>query len=190
MNHIAIVDASLIGDIATQLQQAGYITTPLLDAASLIAWLDKHKVAVLMLNQSTERTLTFNVTLNKTTSRAANAKKKPHWQLNSAQLELTTPDCMTIPLSHNECCILRAAACANKQIVSRKTLIESLGQNFLHYDERRLEAIISRLRRKLASCTPEGFTVRGVKGQGYLFGASLQMTDNRGMSGMVSICQQ
>ncbi|MCR4298500.1 MAG: winged helix-turn-helix domain-containing protein [Gallionella sp.] len=176
MNHIAIVDASLIGDIATKLQQAGYITTQIFDAASLAVWLENHKDAVLMVDRPTERTLPFSGALNKTTSRAANAKKKPHWQLNLAQLELYTPDCRAIPLSYNECCILRAAASANKQVVSRKTLIESLGQNFLHYDERRLEAIISRLRRKLASYAPEGFTMRGVNGQGYLFGVRLQVT--------------
>lgn len=106
-----------------------------------------------------------------------NGNGQTRWQLNSSQLELITPDGRAISLSHNECCILRAIANANGKLVSRKTLIEALGHEFWHYDERRLESLISRLRRKLASYVPESFTIRGVKGQGYLFRAELQVVE-------------
>jgi DNA-binding response OmpR family regulator len=92
-----------------------------------------------------------------------------------SQLELITPYGKLIPLSHNECCVLGAAANANGNMVSRKMLIEALGQDFWYYDERRLESLISRLRRKLASYAPEDFPIRGVKGQGYLFRVELQV---------------
>lgn len=96
------------------------------------------------------------------------------WLLNATQMELIAPDGKPIPLTHNECCVLRAAAGAAGHLVSRKALIEALGQNFWHYDERRLEVLISRLRRKLANAFPDGFPVRGVKGHGYLFGVVLE----------------
>ena len=49
-------------------------------------------------------------------------------------------------------------------------LIEALGQEFWYYDERRLESLISRLRRKLASYAPDGFPIRGVGPLEYLVG--------------------
>lgn len=97
-----------------------------------------------------------------------------HWLLDSSQLNLIVPDGRQVPLSYNEWRVLRAVANADGNLVSRKVLIEALDQNFLHYDERRLESLISRLRRKLAPYAPDGFPVRGVKGQGYLFGVRLQ----------------
>ena len=174
MTSVAIVDARLFDDIASQLQQAGHITAALDDVASLNAWLSEHGTAVLLLGQpEKEKAATPAATRER---RMASANRQAHWRLNSARLELTAPSGKTIPLSHNECCILCATARAKKQLVSRETLIEAMGQNFLHYDERRLEALISRLRRKLSSRVPDGFPVRGVKGQGYLFGIKLTET--------------
>ena len=89
-------------------------------------------------------------------------------------MELVAPCGQPIPLSHNEFRLLQAAAGAKGGLVSRKDLVEALGHNYWHYDERRLEALISRLRRKLATCVPEGFPVRGVKGHGYVFGVELR----------------
>jgi DNA-binding response OmpR family regulator len=96
------------------------------------------------------------------------------WALSSSQLELIAPNGNPISLSHNEFCVLKAAASAPSNLVSRKVLIEALGHKDWYYDERRLETLISRLRRKLAPHIPEGFPVRGIKGHGYLFGIDLQ----------------
>jgi DNA-binding response OmpR family regulator len=63
-----------------------------------------------------------------------NGNEQTHWQLNSSQLQLIAPDNKAIPLSNNECCILRAVINANKNLVSRKTLIEALGQEYWQYD--------------------------------------------------------
>ncbi|MFZ3019708.1 MAG: winged helix-turn-helix domain-containing protein [Gallionella sp.] len=170
MTRVAIVDADLIEDIASQLNQAGHIATPLRDISSLNAWLATHETTVLLLSQSPGSAPPSSAAIKET----ASGMDGSHWRLHPAQLELSTPDGRSIPVSPNECCILQAAARANGQLVSRKTLVEALGQRFLHYDERRLESLISRLRRKLSSYAPEGFPVRGVKGCGYLFGVRLQ----------------
>jgi len=88
----------------------------------------------------------------------------PGWALNPRTLTLTAPNGAHIALTHNETRVLNAAARAEGALVSRRCLIEALGANYWDYDERRLEALISRLRRKLP-----GLSVRGIKGQGYVF---------------------
>ncbi len=103
-----------------------------------------------------------------------NDNKLQAWTLDASQLELIAPDGKRVTLSPNEFCVLQAAARAKGNLLNRKTLIEALGKNYLHYDERCLETLISRLRRKLASTVKEGFPLRGVRGHGYLFGAELQ----------------
>ncbi|PZN73006.1 MAG: hypothetical protein DM484_23490 [Candidatus Methylumidiphilus alinenensis] len=98
----------------------------------------------------------------------------PVWFLDASLMELIAPDGKHIPLSHNEFCVLQTAAHAQGNLLSRKTLIEALGKNYLHFDERCLEALISRLRRKLNTTIDGSFKLRGVRGHGYLFGAALQ----------------
>ena len=109
------------------------------------------------------------VTLQKTSPAATQTEATPGWLLDSSRLEIIAPDGMMIPLSYNEYRILRAAASANGHPVSRKTLITALDEDFLRYDERRLEMLISRLRRKLAPHALAEFSVRAIKGHGYLF---------------------
>ncbi|MBI3480607.1 MAG: response regulator transcription factor [Nitrosomonadales bacterium] len=167
MTHVAIVDAKLLAGIISQLQQPGHTTVALTDSASLNAWLSEHEAAVLLLGQLERRKAAIP------TATRVRRKTDAHWSINPVRLELVTPGGKVITLSHNECRILCAAARAKKQLVDRKVLIEAMGQNFLHYDERRLEALISRLRRKLSACVSDGFPVKGVKGQGYLFGVKL-----------------
>ncbi|TAN78465.1 MAG: response regulator transcription factor [Gallionella sp.] len=96
-----------------------------------------------------------------------------HWILHTARMSLKPPDGNDIPLTHSECRILQVVAQADGNLVHRKTLIEALGEDYHQYDERRLEALISRLRRKLAAHHPPGVPVRGVKGHGYLFTVDL-----------------
>jgi DNA-binding winged helix-turn-helix (wHTH) protein len=179
MIRIAILahNTDLLDNIASTLQQPSFATTTTLDTENLSAWLAKHGVDMLVLPSQNENDRPTTAFISKSETELLNSNGQSLWQLNSSQLELVSPNGRPIPLSHNECCILRASANANGNVVSRKTLIEALGQDFWHYDERRLEALISRLRRKLASYAPERFPIRGVKGQGYLFGVTLQTVE-------------
>lgn len=174
---IAILDhhAYLYEDIPSNLQLTDFTPSTVLNSENLSALLATHGVEIAALPLALEHQPS-PIPLQAKSERLNNANQ-PHWQLNLSQLELIAPDGRPIPLSHNECCVLGAAATANGNLVSRKILIEALGQNFWQYDERRLEALISRLRRKLAPLTPEGFPIRGVKGQGYLFGVELVLLE-------------
>ncbi|MDP1771857.1 MAG: helix-turn-helix domain-containing protein [Methylobacter sp.] len=174
---IAILDHNtyLYEDISSNPQLTDLTATTALDGENLSAWLATHGVDMLALPLPIENKRPL--TIISTKPEKPDSHRQARWQLNSSQLELITPDGSSILLSHNECCVLRAAANANGNLVSRKMLIEALGQDFWHYDERRLESLISRLRRKLASYAPEDFSIRGVKGQGYLFGVALQVVE-------------
>lgn len=189
MIRIAILDrnAYMLDNIASNLQHPHFAATTALDSENLSVWLAKHGIDMLVLPLSNEKELPVTTAISKAKAETLNGIGQAHWRLNLPQLELIAPNGKPVQLSHNECCVLKAAADANGNLVSRKMLIEALGQDFWHYDERRLEALISRLRRKLASYAPEGFPIRAVKGQGYWFGGELQVLENL-LS--VSICQQ
>lgn len=175
MNRIDIfeADAASLDDFASRLHQSGRAALSPSEIASLNAWLASQEPGLLMLRPSRENARIPAFSADIQIPGRNHGKEKPHWLLDSAQLALTAPEGKVIPLTHSECCILRAAANTHEKLLSRKTLIKSLGQNHLHYDERCLEALISRLRRKLASCTQDSFPLRGVRGQGYLFGAKM-----------------
>ena len=173
MTRIAIADAELLGDITDQLQQAGHIVTVLPDVHSLNAWLAERGGALLLLSLPPENEMPSRPAAPKRERRRSNADRQLHWRINPTLLELSTPEGKAVPLSHTDCRILQTAARTQGQRVSRKALIEALGENFLHYDERRLETQISRLRRRLSSYAPGGFPIRAIRGQGYLFGVKL-----------------
>ena len=179
MIRIAILDQNsyLLDKLDFNLQQQGFAATTALDGENLSVWLAKHGIDMLVLHLPNEEEQPATTSISKTKPELLNGNEPACWHLNPSRLELITPAGRPIPLSHNECCLLGAAANANGNLVTRKMLIEALGQDFWHYDERRLESLISRLRRKLASYAPEDFSILGVKGQGYLFGVALQVVE-------------
>lgn len=105
---------------------------------------------------------------------ATDARAQRKWSLNAPRMELVSPDGTAIPLTHNELCVLKTVAASAGGPVSRKALIEALGHKAWYYDERRLETLISRLRRKLALYWPEGVAVRAIRGKGYLFDITIR----------------
>ena len=88
-------------------------------------------------------------------------------RLCSAKRTLCISDGDKINLSASEGIILHTLAQVAPQPVSRKSLAESLGQNILFYDERKLEAIVSRLRRKIKTITPDDEVIKAARGRGY-----------------------
>ena len=81
--------------------------------------------------------------------------------------QLHTADGHVVELTSSETLVLTRLARATGQQLSRRQIIEGLGGNYFHYDERRLEAIISCLRKKLESAGLSGQALTAVRGQGY-----------------------
>ena len=92
------------------------------------------------------------------------------WELDQAALLLRGPDDRVIALTGMEAKVLATLATAPLRQASRHQLIQALSPDVRHFDERRLEACISRLRRKLA---PHGAVsakapLKAIRGGGYL----------------------
>ena len=87
-------------------------------------------------------------------------------RLDLAKRSLLLPGGQQISLTASEGQILYSLAKRSPAPVSRKVLSDCLGQNFDHYDERRLESIVSRLRRKLR-CYSLQNSIKAARGKGY-----------------------
>lgn len=126
-----------------------YLTKPV-DMRELIAVIE-----------SVKRRLTIEITNDVTNSDSAS------WCLDDAKRNLKTNCGKHIELTATEGQILYTLAEVAPKPVSRKRLTESIGENYAYYDERRLETIISRLRRKLKLTESQSTTIKAARGQGY-----------------------
>lgn len=95
------------------------------------------------------------------------------WVIDAQAHRLHLPDGRVLALSRNECRVLQCLEHAPQQTASRQLLAECLGANYLEYDERRLEAIVSRLRRKIADFAGREAPIRALRNKGYLFTGNL-----------------
>lgn len=76
-----------------------------------------------------------------------------------------------IQLNYKECRLLQIVVRTQQSVVTRQQLVEGLGEDYLRFDQRCLETLISRLRKKLA---PYDFPIRAMKNYGYYFAAEVQ----------------
>lgn len=91
----------------------------------------------------------------------------PTYQLCSNKRYLNLPDGKQVSLTAKEGIVLHSLAQKAPDVVSRRLLTESLGEDFWHYDERKLEAIVSRLRRKLNRFSHQIPSIKAARGSGY-----------------------
>lgn len=90
------------------------------------------------------------------------------WSLSHDGWVLTNPSGFALQLSARERLFLQRLWQQLGETVSRDNLIIAMGEDPYHYDVHRLDALVSRLRRKFAD---EGgaMPLRSVRGQGYVF---------------------
>ena len=88
-------------------------------------------------------------------------------RLDSSGRQLVFITGEVVGLTAAEGTIMKTLVQSGVQAVSRKRLSEALGQDYMLYDERRLEAIVSRLRKKLKEVTPEVDFIKAARGVGY-----------------------
>lgn len=91
------------------------------------------------------------------------------WVIDAKRQALSAPDGQQLELSRKECRVLGLLREAPEQTANRRVLIEGLGEDYMTYDERRLEAIVSRLRRKIAGLDGAPAPIRSLRNQGYAF---------------------
>jgi DNA-binding response OmpR family regulator len=98
-----------------------------------------------------------------------------HWILNTTLWTLAAPQGNAIKLTHSEALILHRLAQTPGEPIDRNELIEHLGKNPAHYDMRRLEVLIRRLRTKAMNQLEQPFPVTTVHKQGYAFTAMIDL---------------
>lgn len=100
------------------------------------------------------------------------------WQLMLNTWDLKTPTGQIIRLTAQETAFLRTLTQFKGAVVTRRKLLEGMGKNFLDYDPRNLDALLLRLRKKVANVTDEPFPIKTVHGMGYTALAGMMTSDN------------
>jgi DNA-binding response OmpR family regulator len=89
------------------------------------------------------------------------------WRLDSSDWVLKAPLGLAIPLTSMEHRFLLALSKRSGKVLSRRQIVEALGKDAISYDERNLDALVLRLRKKVAEVTEQTLPVKTVHGQGY-----------------------
>lgn len=97
------------------------------------------------------------------------------WLLDSTGWRLLAPDGRPLKLTHSEHLLLLRLAQSSGHAVSREDLATCLGHNSEHYDYRRLEILVRRLRNKAQEFWGQPLPLETAHRQGYAFTASIQM---------------
>lgn len=97
------------------------------------------------------------------------------WRLLTRDWRLVAPTGPSVSLTGSEWRVMQTLALAPDHQVGRDALIEALGQPLEEYGDRRLETLMSRLRRKFKTVDETEGLLRSVRSQGYRFSAPLLM---------------
>lgn len=99
------------------------------------------------------------------------------WLLHAHTWDLKTPGGQLIRLTAQETSFLQTLLQSKGTVVTRRKLLEGLGKNFLDYDPRNLDALLLRLRKKVASVTVQPLPVKTVHGVGYTVLPGISIAD-------------
>ncbi len=97
------------------------------------------------------------------------------WVLDETGWRLLAPDGRSLKLTHSEHVLLQRLAKSSGQAVSREELVISLGHQPEHYDFRRLEILIRRLRNKAKEAWGTALPLETAHRQGYAFTANIRV---------------
>ena len=103
---------------------------------------------------------------------------RPCWVLQASPRQLTPPGFAPIELSAQDFTVLKvlvqAAATAHAS-ASREAIVAALGEDFLSYDQRRLDTQMGRLRRKVLEACGIELPVSTLRGVGFHFHAEVAL---------------
>jgi DNA-binding response OmpR family regulator len=97
------------------------------------------------------------------------------WKFDGLSWQLTSPQGLQLKLTHSERILINRFAQSPGQTVTREELAISLGSNPNHYDYRRLETLIRRLRIKAEEKFKIPLPIETAHGLGYAFAALIQL---------------
>lgn len=99
------------------------------------------------------------------------------WRLNTVSWELKAPNNLEIELTRSEFALLSCFIQKSGQVISRDDIIKGLGFNPLVYDNRRLEVMLRRLRKKIEDAGVVKFPLQTVYGVGLVFNGVMKSSD-------------
>lgn len=97
------------------------------------------------------------------------------WRLNLMQRHLTAPNGNTKKMSELEMTLLELLARNAGQVVRRPVIASAFGSNWIDYDERHLDQLVSRMRKRWLTQTGEQLPLKTEHGQGYRFCVDIQI---------------
>ena len=96
------------------------------------------------------------------------------WRLDGQRRLLIAPDGFSSALSVAEMTLFNLLCGHPGEVVTQRTLVEALGFDWLDYDRRRLDKLVSRLRHRWQEESGEELPLRTEYRHGYSFGALIQ----------------
>lgn len=97
------------------------------------------------------------------------------WILNASDWRLIAPNHKALKLTATEFAFLALLCDRQGEVCQREALVEALSRPRVQFDNRHLDAIVSRLRRKIESTTHLPSAIKVVYGVGYTFTAPVAM---------------
>ncbi|WP_050464877.1 response regulator transcription factor [Herbaspirillum autotrophicum] len=98
-----------------------------------------------------------------------------NWRLNLIERRLHAPGGQAESMSSQEMSLLELLARNSGRVVDRPAIAKAFGADWLDYDERHLDQLVSRLRRRWQSATGFKLPLRTEHGQGYSFSVEIQV---------------
>ena len=102
----------------------------------------------------------------------------PAWRLDELTWTLVSPTGETVKLTASELRVMAALAEQAGEPVARETLTYRLGEHPEHYDHRRMEILVRRLRNKAGEAFAEALPLATVRGYGYAFTDRIEITSS------------
>lgn len=99
------------------------------------------------------------------------------WRVCASTWHLFLPSSQAVKLTGQETLFLSYLARHPAQAQSRKKIVESLGKGLYDYDYRNLDALVLRLRKKVAQHTPNPLPLKTVHGLGYSVSSDMGLVD-------------
>lgn len=96
------------------------------------------------------------------------SEEASYWQLSASPRRLISPAGVTVALSEQDHIVLLTLM-SGAEIVTRRSIVEALGENFVDYDQRRLDTQMRRLRRKVKEACNQPLPVNTLHAIGYRF---------------------
>lgn len=118
--------------------------------------------------------------------RRTNAARRPFatgkigfagWVLDRTNQKLHSPDTIHVPLSSTEYQLISKLSAVSPEPVSREEIGQSILNVELGPEDRRVDILVSRLRKKMSAIQPNTDFIRTVRNRGYQFCADIEKLD-------------